>query len=110
MSKYTDIEYGVPFRVANGDMTVWRKDETPGTGHSLVMYWHAGDDRWINPPTDTSMWTNLIKAVDKYGVELLPKDYAKQYMRRRKELIAIGVKPWDVDQAWYEEQSKGDKS
>lgn len=106
MSNYSDIGYGIPFRINHpkGDMTVWRKDATPGTGHILVMYWHACDDRWINPPTDSNMWSNAIKAVDRYGIILLSKDYDEQYMNRRKELLRSGVKPWEVDQLWFKEQ------
>lgn len=105
MSKYDDIEYGTPFRILhpNNDMTVWRKDGTPGTGHILVMYWHSGDNLWINPPTEI-MTTNAIKAINRYGVKLLPIDYDKQYMARRKEVLSSGVKPWDADTLWYKEQ------
>lgn len=108
MSNYEDIEYGIPFRIKHPkkkDMTVWRKDETPGTGHILVMYWHAGDDRWINPPTDSTMWSDAIKAANRYGIELLPKDYDKQYMAFRKAKLSGDVQPWEVDELWFKEQA-----
>jgi hypothetical protein len=104
---YSNIEFGVPFRInrpRGKDMTVWRKDPAHSNGCVLRMYWH-GDNFWINPPTDTNMEANAIKRANRYGIELLPKDYDKRYESRRAELIRSGVKPWEVDDVWFKEQN-----
>jgi hypothetical protein len=79
--KYSEIALGKPFRICkpNKDATVWQKNE-----HGLVIYFHS-ENFWCNPPTDTNMETNAIKAIEKYGVEMLREDYVEHYNKHQRQ-------------------------
>ena len=86
MSVYSQIPIGKPFRILkkNKDQTVWQKNE-----HGLVIYFHS-EDLWCNPPTDTNMESNAVRAIEKYGIEMLQNDYVEWYNKhqRQKDLYA----------------------
>jgi len=79
-SNYTDLSLGKPFRIRkpNNDTTVWQKNE-----HGLVIYFHS-ENFWCNPPTDSPIETNAIKAIEKYGVEYLREDYVDDYNKNQR--------------------------
>ena len=78
LSNYGSILMGVPFRIANGDLTVWQKNE-----HGLVIYFHS-EDFWCNPPTDSTIESRAIKQIEKHGIEYLPEDYVDNYNKHQR--------------------------
>jgi hypothetical protein len=78
LSNYGSTLMGVPFHIANGDSTVWQKTE-----NGLVIYFHS-ENFWCNPPTDTNMECNAIKAINKHGITYLPEDYVDNYNKNQR--------------------------
>ena len=75
---YSNILMGVPFRIANKDLTVWQKNE-----HGLVIYFHS-EDFWCNPPTDSTIESRAIKQIEKHGIEYLREDYVDDYNKNQR--------------------------
>jgi phage pi2 protein 07 len=82
LSNYGSILMGVPFRIANKDLTVWQKNE-----RGLVIYFHS-EDFWCNPPTDSTIESRAIKQIENHGIVYLPENYVEEYNRtgRAKDL------------------------
>jgi len=78
LSNYGSTLMGVPFRINDKDLTVWRKTE-----NGLDIYFHA-ENFWCNPPTDTAMEWLAIKKINKYGVTYLQEDYVDDYNKNQR--------------------------
>ncbi len=66
---YDNILCDKPFRILwKNDSTVWKKE--PGSRGGLLIYFHDLE-RWVNPPTDTSMEWQAQKKINRYGIEYL---------------------------------------
>ena len=85
--KYTDVNLNKPFYILrpNGDCTVWRRND-----HGLDIFFHI-EGFWCNPPTDSRIEGNAVKAIEKYGIEYLPEDYVDIWQSQ------VG---WDAKQAY----------
>lgn len=88
--KYEDVEVGRPFFILHKDpkkqdITVWRKDKAyenePNNPSTLLRIFFHGENFWCNPPTDSRMEWNAIKAIERYGVAYLtdPDEYIEGY-------------------------------
>jgi hypothetical protein len=78
LSNYGSALMGVPFRINNKDLTVWRKTE-----NGLVIYFHA-ENFWCNPPTDTSIEWRAIEQINKHGITYLREDYVDDYNKNQR--------------------------
>lgn len=81
---YADVEVEKPFFILHKDpkkqdITVWKKRED---GYGLLIFFH-GENFWCNPPTDSRIESNAVRAIEKYGVAYLtdPDEYIEGYKK-----------------------------
>ena len=81
---YADVEVEKPFFILHSnpkkqDITVWKKRED---GYGLLIFFH-GENFWCNPPTDSRIEGNAVRAIEKYGVAYLtePDAYIEGYKK-----------------------------
>lgn len=79
---YKDIPYGKPFYIRHPkqDITVWRTHLYEDGNVGLQIFFHEG--YWRNPPTETHMEYDAVKAIEKYGVAYLPDNYVEEYEKQ----------------------------
>jgi len=71
------VEIGRPFRINNKMPSGWLKDWTVFRTYKFhsdnigIDIYFRDLARWVNPPTDTNQEYNIVKKIEKYGVEYL---------------------------------------
>lgn len=77
MSHYDNIPLDKPFRIDerfdSGNLKDWTtfKITSFHSGNRGVLIYFHDLERWINPPTDTAQEYNIVKSINKHGIEYL---------------------------------------
>jgi len=95
---YQDVEKGRAFFILHKDrkkqvITVWQRRED---GYGLVIYFHI-EEFWCNPPTDSRIESNAVKAIERYGIAYLPDGDA--YIKEDKATPVIERTKWRQEYA-----------
>lgn len=89
---YREIDLNRPFFILHKDpkkqdITVWRKDRAyenePNDPNTMLRIFFHGENFWRNPPTDSRIESNALKAIEKYGIAYLtdPESYIEGYKK-----------------------------